>query len=190
MPPCESPHGGQLHSLGSRLRLKIKASIVLIKSRLYYCNSLFITLQKNLSKLQRMYRIFEHGWYVTPPFSHHHYHQLYANLNLNWLHIILFLPNNAHIQVICYMYLASLGHLDHPFPKQRFVHKTMLIISKRAFSVTAPTINSLLRLNFQKRYTPFVRSLKHICVKLLFHHNIPAVPCCNEDFCLSQCMTS
>ena len=31
----------------------------------------------------------------------------------------------------------------------------------------------------------FVKNSKFICLKLLFYHNISAVPCYNEDFCLS-----
>ena len=94
-------------------------------------------------------------------------------------------------------YLVNLLHISYIFralrssvSKQPFVPKIKLNIGKCAFSVAAPIIWSQLRNAIKSsETTAFVRNLKHICLKLLFHHRMLVVPCANDNFSLSPCMT-
>ena len=74
--------------------------------------------------------------------------------------------------------------------KQLFVPKAKLNIGKCAFSVAAPTIYNQLSITIKSFETiaMFRKNSKHICLKLLYHHNFSAVLCSNDDFCLSPLM--
>ena len=67
--------------------------------------------------------------------------------------------------------------------------KTKLNIGKCAFS---PTIWNQLPLIIKSSETNDTFCIKkwNICLRLLFHHTFSAVPCSNDNFCLSPCVTS
>ena len=74
--------------------------------------------------------------------------------------------------------------------KQSIVSNTNLNIGKGAFSVAAPTIwNQLPIIIKSSEIVATFHKTLDICLKLLFHHNLSAVPCSNYDPCLSQFMT-
>ena len=64
------------------------------------------------------------------------------------------------------------------------VPKTKLDIAKRAFTVAAPTIWNQLPITIKSSKTrgTIRKMLKHICLKLPFHHKFSAVPCFSDDF--------
>ena len=98
---------------------------------------------------------------------------------------ILFLLNKQHSWIFCYISLISRTLVSF-VSIQLCVSKTKLNISKHAFSVAAPAINSQLQLNLLKLQSPFVNKkyIKYVCLKLLFPHTFLAVQCYNDDFCL------
>ena len=51
-------------------------------------------------------------------------------------------------------------------------------------------INSLLRFHFLILQSFIKKTLKKICLKLLFHHTFSAVPCSNEKNYMCPCITS
>ena len=90
-------------------------------------------------------------------------------------------------------YLVNLLHfsnISEPLrssdSKQPFVPKTKQSIGKHAFSVAAPIICNQLRfkINSSETINTFRKQLKYSCLKLLFHHNVSAAPCSNDNFYL------
>ena len=128
--------------------------------------------------------------------SHQHYRywccciglQLCIELNLNWLQlsIVLFVLNNSHTWFISYISLFRLS-----ISKQLFVPKANLSIGKHAFSVAVPaTWNQLpiITIKSSETIATFRKNSKHIGLKLVFYNTLSAVPCSNDDFCLSPFM--
>ena len=113
------------------------------------CN-IYITLPYKTYLNVNVSRVVWHARYLKPPVSHQLYvylsscigFQLYIVCNLNWLLLdnVLFLLNNRHTYLICYILLISPRPLDHPV----FVRKIKLNFGKRDLSLAAPKISPLL----------------------------------------------